>query len=237
MKTLYICGAGNSEGVRLALNINGRQARWRQIIILDDDPAKHGQTILGVRIAGPFEMLERADPSSAEVVNLVARSTAKRWSARCRIERYGLPFTSLISPEVEVFGASLAADIIAYRNAAIGPQVTLADGAVIFMGAIAGHESRLGRGCILAPHAVINARVELGDGVYVGTNATVLPEVIVGAWATIAAGSVATRHVPAGATVMGVPGKVVLTPNFRLGMGEFNCLPQALRVELESQFR
>jgi serine acetyltransferase len=59
----------------------------------------------------------------------------------------------------------------------------------------------------------------------------------VGAWATIAAGSVATRHVPAGAVVIGVPGKVALTPNVRFRMGEFSCLPQALQSELESQFR
>lgn len=236
MKTLYICGAGNSEGVRLALIINSKQARWRQIILLDDDPAKHGRSILGVKIAGPFEMLGQAE-SSSEVVNMVARSAVKRWSARHAIEQYGLPFARLLSPELEVFGADLAADVIAYRNAAIGPQVTVADGSVFFTGAIAGHESKLGPGCILAPNSVINGRVELGNGVYVGTNATVLPEVKVGAWATIAAGSVATRNVPPGATVVGVPGKVVLTSDLRFKMGEFNCLPQLLRDQVQSQIR
>ena len=50
MTTLYLCGAGNPEGVRLALNINKAQNRWDQIVILDDDHSKHGQSIVGVGI-------------------------------------------------------------------------------------------------------------------------------------------------------------------------------------------
>ena len=30
MRTLYLCGAGNLEGVRLALVVNREQARWEQ---------------------------------------------------------------------------------------------------------------------------------------------------------------------------------------------------------------
>jgi sugar O-acyltransferase (sialic acid O-acetyltransferase NeuD family) len=235
--TLYLCGAGNSEGVRLALTINQKQARWDHIVILDDDPAKHGQAILGVEIAGPFRMLEQASAASAEAANLVARTTAKRWAARCKIEDYSLPFATLINPGVDITGAKLGQEIIAYQNATVGPQVSLGDASVVFMGGVVGHGSQLGRCCIVAPNAVINARARLGDGVYVGSNATVLPEVKVGPWATIGAGTVVTRDVPAGATVMGVPGKIILTLDLKLKMGAFRCLPQALRRELEGQVR
>ncbi len=86
MTTLYLCGAGNPEGVRLALTINQAQRRWERITILDDDPSKHGQSILGVEIAGPFTALEQADPGSAGVSNMVARTTrgASRLCARLR---------------------------------------------------------------------------------------------------------------------------------------------------------
>jgi sugar O-acyltransferase (sialic acid O-acetyltransferase NeuD family) len=213
MATLYICGAGNPEGVRLAQGINNKEARWEQIVILDDDPAKRGYSFLGVGVAGSFDMLEHARSQSTEVANLVARTTSRRWSARCRIHQYGFPFATLIDPGVDIAGAELARDLIVYQNATIGPEVSIGEGSVIFMGAAIGHESRLGECCVVAPHAVINARVELGDGVYVGPNATILPEVKVGPWATIGAGSVAMRDVPAGATVLGVPGKVVYVLN------------------------
>ena len=85
MKTLYLCGAGNPEGVRLAIRINEQQARWDKIIVLDDDPNKHGKSITGIEIAGPFELLKHADVNSAEVSNLVSRTTVKRLSALQKI--------------------------------------------------------------------------------------------------------------------------------------------------------
>ncbi len=82
--TLYLCGAGNVEAVRLALTVNRRQERWSRILLLDDDLAKHGQSILGVPIVGPFEMLETVAGSSAAVVNLVCRTTGGRRAAGTR---------------------------------------------------------------------------------------------------------------------------------------------------------
>lgn len=209
MTTLYLCGAGNSEGVRLALAINQEEARWGRIALLDDDPSKHGTSLLGVDIVGPFDLLEEVDPAEAEVANLVARTTSGRAKARKKILEFGVPFASLISPDVNSLGASLPEDIIVYQNATIGPEVSIGEGSVVFMGGVVGHESQLGPCCAVAANAVINARVTMGKGVYVGPNATVIYEVTIGPWATIGAGSAVIQDVPAGSTVVGVPGEVV----------------------------
>jgi sugar O-acyltransferase (sialic acid O-acetyltransferase NeuD family) len=231
MRTLYLCGAGNAEGVRLALAVNRKLECWDRILLLDDDPAKLGRTILGVEVAGPLEALAMSAPSDAEVANLVARTAIRRRLARDKIQAYGLPFAGLISPGVDLSGVELTTDTILYPNAWIGPQVTLGEGSVVFMGGIVGHGSRLGPGCILAPNAVINARVQVGEGVYVGTNATVLPDVKIGPWATIGAGSVATCDVPAGATILGVPGRVMM----KLSTEGAAALPPDLRRQLQTQ--
>ena len=234
MSTLYLCGAGNPEGIRLAQIVNRAQARWDRIVVLDDDPAKHGRKILGVEVAGPFAALELARDGD-QTANLVARTTVKRWAARCKIAAYELPPAKLIAPGIDTDGVELGEDVILYPHAILGPEVSLGDGCAVFMAAIVGHESRLGRGCVVAPGAVINARVELGDGVYVGCNAAILPEVKVGDWATIGAGSVAMRDVPAGATLMGVPGRVVLPAEVKFKMGEFKALPPEIRRQLQDQ--
>jgi acetyltransferase-like isoleucine patch superfamily enzyme len=46
------------------------------------------------------------------------------------------------------------------------------------------------------------------DGCMIGANAVLLPAVRVGAGATVAAGAVVTRDVPAGSTVFGVPARI-----------------------------
>lgn len=209
MTTLYLCGATNLEGVRLALNINRAQSRWDRIIVLDDDPSKHGQSILGVEIAGPFTLLAQADPASSEVSNLVTRTTKGRQSALRKIHAYGLPFAPLIDPSVDITWVEFGKDITVYRNATLCANAKVGEGSAILGGAMVGHGSRVGKCCVAAPGAVINARVEIADGVYIGTNASILPDLRIGPWATIGVNSAVVQDVPAGATVMGVPAQLL----------------------------
>ena len=209
--TLYLCGAGNLEGIRLALRINEKVARWEKIVILDDNPAKHGQSILGLEVAGPFALLGQTDVNSAQVANLVSRTTAKRESARQKIKAYHLPFAALIDPSVDIFGVEYTNDISIYQGAIFAAGAFVDESSVVFLGAMVGHGCRIGKGCIIAPGAVVNARVQLEEGVYVGTNASILPDLRVGPWATIGANSAVVEDVPSGATVMGVPAQVIMT--------------------------
>lgn len=219
MRRVFLCGAGNPEGVRLALQVNARDRRWDELVLLDDDPAALGRSHLGLRVAGPFTRLSEADPSRDAAVNLVARTTARRRTARTRIATHGIPFAPLVSPDVDLLGVTAGADLTAYPHATIGPEVMVGEGVVVFMGAVVGHECRVADHCVLAANSVLNARVRLGEGVYVGSGAVILPEVEVGAEATIGAGAVVIADVPAGATVVGAIGEVT-SPGAGAASGE-----------------
>jgi len=52
----------------------------------------------------------------------------------------------------------------------------------------------------------------LGDDVYIGTGATLVGRIKVGDGAKIAANTLVITNVPAGSTVMGVPGRIVSRP-------------------------
>ncbi len=76
------------------------------------------------------------------------------------------------------------------------------------------HDCVIGNFVTLAPRVSINGRVEIGDDVYVGTGATILPgrddtPLRIGAGAVIGAHALVTRDVPAGATVIGAPARVL----------------------------
>lgn len=220
MTTLYLCGAGNAEGIRLALRVNRIHRRWDEIAVLDDDTGLWGKAIVGVEVIGPFSMLADTDAMSAEVVNNVARTTSRRHAAQKKIAGFGITFAQLIDPSVELAGTTLGADCLVFHNATVGAMATVAEQSVVFMHAIVGHGSRVGRGCIVAPNAVINARVELADEVYVGTNASILPDATIGSGAIIGANTAVMSDVPPGATVLGVPGKVLMIPRHDQSNGE-----------------
>src|SRR5262245_34159645 len=211
MSTLFLCGAGNSEGVRLALAVQRVELRWQRIVLLDDDAAKIGRALLGVPIAGPTADLAQADAESDEIVNLVTRTCQRRDAMQRRLSAFGVPFATLHHPAVDTIGAVLAAGTTVYAGATIGPEVFVDSGSVVFMGAVVGHEARVGRGCVIAANAGLNARVHLDHRVYIGANATLIPEVTVGADATVGVGSAVLRDVPAGATALGVPAEILDT--------------------------
>lgn len=211
MSTLFLCGAGNSEGVRLGLAVERACHRWDRIVLLDDDAAKRGLALLGVPVVGPTSSLSEADRSRDEIVNLVTRSCGRRAAMHQRLSAFGVPFASLIHPAVDTTGAELAAGTTVYAGATIGAEVFVDAGSVVFMGAVIGHESRVGRGCVVAANAVLNARVRLSDRVYIGSNASVIPEVTIGEDATVGVGSSVLQDVPAGTTALGVPAEIFHT--------------------------
>ncbi len=77
------------------------------------------------------------------------------------------------------------------------------------LGVTVGHDCQVADFCSLMPRANLGGGVVLEHGVFVGTGATVLPRVRVGTGAVIGAGAVVTHDVPVGATMAGVPARVV----------------------------
>ncbi|HHX90326.1 MAG TPA: hypothetical protein GX700_11300 [Paracoccus sp.] len=208
MSTLWLCAAGNPEGVRLALEVNEANPCWDRIALVDDDPARHGRNILGVPVTGPFAALAGHQPGDA-AVNLVARSTRGRDAARAKIEGFGIALTSLVHPSVNLRGAVLGRAVTLYEGCVISALAEVGDHAVVFTRAVLGHGAVLGAGGVLAPGAVVNARVRIGARGYVGANAAVLPDLTIGEDATISACSAVVGDIPAGHTALGVPAEIL----------------------------
>jgi sugar O-acyltransferase (sialic acid O-acetyltransferase NeuD family) len=73
-----------------------------------------------------------------------------------------------------------------------------------------GHEADIGEGCVLNPTVNISGGVILEEGVLVGTGAQVLQYLRVGKGATVGGGSVVTKDVAPGVTVVGAPAKPLI---------------------------
>lgn len=208
MATLYLCAAGNPEGVRLAQRVNAETGQWSRIVLLDDAPEKLGKEVMGVPVVGGFDILAQHQ-SGDGAVNLVARSTAGRDGARRKIESFGIPLVSLIDPSVDLDGATVGQAVTLYAGCVVSALSHVGDHSVIFTQAVLGHGATLGAGAVLAPGAVVNARVQVGAQAYVGANGTVLPDLTVGAGATVSACSALVGDLPEGAVALGVPAEIL----------------------------
>lgn len=71
------------------------------------------------------------------------------------------------------------------------------------------HNCSIGKYCHISAGTILAGNVTLGDEVFVGIGAKFLPKVKVGNRAVVGAGAVVTKDVPEGATVAGVPARII----------------------------
>jgi len=97
-------------------------------------------------------------------------------------------------------GVTIGSNVRMMLNAGIGRLITIED------------DVKIGPNCVFAnanPNEPTLKPMTIGRGAFIGTNVCSVPGVSIGAGATVGAGSVVTRDVPAGAVVAGNPARVI----------------------------
>ncbi len=103
------------------------------------------------------------------------------------------------------------------NDVVIGDRVTIKNGVQLWDGLLVGNDVHIGPNVTFTNDKYPRSRNTsfeclqtcIKDGASIGGGATILPGLFIGAGATVGAGAVVTKDVPAGATVVGNPARIL----------------------------
>jgi acetyltransferase EpsM len=127
-----------------------------------------------------------------------------------KVAGWGAVFATLVHPTARVsHKASLGPGTLAGPMANVAAHARLGSHVILNRGASVAHHVAVEDYATIGPGAVIAGSAAIGRGALIGAGAVVRDGIQVGADATVGIGSVAIRDVESGATVFGIPARLV----------------------------
>jgi sugar O-acyltransferase (sialic acid O-acetyltransferase NeuD family) len=214
MEDLIILGAGGSSQqiIDAIADVNSRKPTWNVVGYLDDNPAKHGQIINGVKVLGSLSSVSQF---LGRV--LIGMASPKEPARRCRVYgEMGLPldrFATVIHPSAFVAPASrIGAGSAVLQNVVITQNTSLGNHIIVLHNASIGHDVIIEDFVTIAAGAAITGLARVRQSSYIGANSSVNNGVTVNHAALVGLGAVVVKDVLAGMTVVGNPARPV-APN------------------------
>lgn len=165
---------------------------------IDDNPAVDEQ--LGLPVSHSVEDVDEVIVSIGD--NGMRKRVAEK--LRCKFAK------GIVHPKA-VFSqtANIGEGSVVMAGAVVNAGTVIGNHSVINTCASVDHECQIGDYVHIAPGAHLCGLIQVGEGTLIGAGASVIPCVKIGRWCTIGAGAAVVSDVPDGATVVGVPGRIV----------------------------
>ena len=209
MIRVVILGAGGHGQVVADILLRSHDAgtNCKPIGFLDDNFSLAGRTILGLPVLGTIAQLDEIEHDALIVAigeNRVRSQLLKAMQTRGEQIVNAVHPAAVLAPDVCLGqGAMICAGVVVNTGTILG------DGVILNTGCTVDHHNRIGNYVHVAPGAHLGGNVTIGEGTLVGIGAIVIPQVTVGEWSVIGAGSIVTKDIPAYATAVGAPARVI----------------------------
>ncbi len=206
-RPLIVIGAGGHAKVA----INALLADGASIVgAVDTDPARHGDTVLGVPVLGGEDKVGEHSPDSVHLINGLGSitDTGPRLEAFLRFKESGYGFANVVHPSAVIAGGveiGEGAQIMA--GAVVQPGTRIGDNTIINTRASVDHDCNIGDHVHIAPGCTISGNVSIGEASHVGAGATIIQGLSIGPKCVIGAGAAVVNDIEPGATVLGVPAR------------------------------
>lgn len=189
-------GGGHAKVVISTLRSMG----LRELVVFDDI-RKPGSEVLGAPVLGPIA--EAWGGGERRAIIAIGSNDVR---LRIADELPDMEWVTVIHPSAVVDEtARIGAGTVVFAGAILQPEVVLGRHVIINTMASVDHDGQVADYAQLCPGVRLAGAVSLGQSCFLGTGAIIAPGVRVGNRATIGAGAVVLRDVPAEARAYGVP--------------------------------
>lgn len=206
-----IIGARADGHAKVVLEILNAATKYEVVGFVDDDKAKLGLEIKGIKVIGTTEELTQLKKDRGVKAGIVAiGNNPLRRQLSEKIIQSGLELINAVHPTVH-----LDSDVKIGKGCYIGQGVIIVTGTRIgncvniHTGATIDHDNIIEDGANLGPGVHTAGRVRIGRDAFLGTGAIVIPDAGVGEGSIIGAGGVVINQIPPMVTAVGVPVRVI----------------------------
>lgn len=197
-KILLIGGGGHAKVVIDAIKCSGKY----EICGIADAKLKAGNSVLGVKVIGGDDMLDRIFKDGVRNAFVAIgsigdeRSVGVRISIAANLKKIGFNLPAIVHPRAIVAeDVSLGEGTFVAAGAVINPGTKIGRNAIINTNSSVDHDCIIGNFVHIAPGATLSGGVKVGDEAHVGTGANITQGVSIEQETLVRAGTLVSRDI------------------------------------------
>jgi sugar O-acyltransferase (sialic acid O-acetyltransferase NeuD family) len=209
MTATIIIGAGGHGKVVLDILQAGDQ--YRPVGFVDADPKLARTYVGGLPVFGAVHLLHRlVNQHKIGAVMIAIGDNRARSSYAKTMDDLKLPLINAVHPSAVISSTALMGrNVMVAANAVICAEAKIGDFCIVNTAATVDHECEIGSAVHICPGAHLAGRVSVEADAFIGLGANIVQCLKIGTGAIVGAGAVVLTDVPAHATAVGVPARII----------------------------